>query len=199
MLKIAVTTFVVASLTLCAAQSASADDTSTLLEGSFEIMPTLTNVAFNWCHVFAARGIEGFSEFGVDGQVGGEDPTNSDSIRIGYQALQATGASRSDTEISVQEKKFSEIVFYDDRGIVANTDYHVVAKCSVAGAVFPERLVGSVTMSCGGKTLPASLTIDVAASVQRAFNGRKDVKVKFNADGAWSISIKCKGALKALK
>lgn len=159
---------------------------SALVDGFFFIGSSEDPIN-NTCGV----GVSG-RESAVYGDVTGVG-TDDEEVRISYDAPQPTKSSRSDRKVSVQQKKFSTVDFLFD-GVSATGGPVSVEKCSVDGSADAVKGTGSVSVNCKSDSLYAFLTMDQIASIQTAFDGNKQVKVKVKSDGSkGSLSIKCRG------
>ena len=142
----------------------------------------------NTCGVGVNGGV--FAAYGDVSGVG----TGTQVVKISYNTPQPTSTNRSGTKISVKQNKFSTLNILLD-GVSATGGPVSVEKCSVTGSVNSSKLTGSVSTSCKTDTLFALLTPAQIASVQQAFTGNKNVKIKVNTNASkGSLSIKCKGA-----
>jgi len=132
----------------------------------------------------------------VLGVVGGESQlygnvygrgTANQLVQISYDAPQITRVLRNDRKLKLGQKHFSTLeVFFD---MVSATGAPVIVeKCSVQGSVDSVKRRGSTAVKCRTDTLFARLTQNQIASVEMAFAGNRNVKVKKK-----SLSIKCSG------
>jgi hypothetical protein len=143
-------------------------------------------------HNTAKVGVAG-GEFATSGDVDGVG-TSGQLVRIHYNAPQPTSASRGDNVVSVVQRRFTTInVFFDD--VSATGGPMIVEKSWVKGFANVAKLQGSTSENCELDTVLALLTPDQIASLEAAFAGNSDVRVKINGQSTkGSLTIKCNGA-----
>ena len=171
---------------------------SSLIEGSWEIngQPTVQdNNAFINITPASLLGFDSFllgTAFVVHGTVRGVG-TAGQVVTIDYGAAQPTTTSRDSTKATVRQSQFAVLnVSFDG---VSATGKLIVQNCSVSGSVNTKTMTGSASLGCKGTDLFAVLNADQIASLQAAFNGRRDTKIKVNRNASkWSLSIACRGA-----
>ena len=162
--------------------------TSDLIEGTWFINNDPNDPNANNC--FVSLGAFEGTTFETGGIVQGLG-TGSEVVTVRYDALQPTSASRNTKSGKVSEGTFSSLRLTFGATVVGPVQ---VDKCSVSGSVNDSKSTGSVSADCKGTDVFSALTANQLASLQAAFNGNKDVKVKVNSDAQKaSINIKCKG------
>jgi hypothetical protein len=140
---------------------------------------------------FAKVGVAG-GEFVASGDVIGTG-TAGQIVRIHYNAPQPTSASRGDNVVTVVQRKFTTVnVFFDD--VSATGGAMIVEKSTIKGFANVAKLKGSTGETCTLDTVLALLTPDQIASLEAAFPGNGDVRVKINSTATkGSLSITCNG------
>jgi hypothetical protein len=121
--------------------------------------------------------------------------TGGQDVTVQYDTPQPTSVSRNDNKIAVKQNKWSTLRAIGGAGGAGAFDSGnvVIEKCSVSGSVNVSKASGSVSVSCGGSSAFAGLTVDELGSIQAAFNKAKNIKFTVNSAGKWSFKVTCKG------
>lgn len=117
--------------------------------------------------------------------------TGGEEVSIAYDGTQPTSTSRSETKGKIKQSSWSRLTFNFDDVTVGPVQ---IEKCSVSYSVNTNSGKGSASADCKGDDIFALLSADQLASLQTAFQGDKNVKVKVNTNAnKASIKIRCKG------